>query len=87
MVCLDLIDKLKYAKRLSYADIKQLFNTECRSERRIDDYGVVHSIFEVNGVYYKMRWFVYDEDFDFEQPYEVELIPASESSLRAWVEK
>lgn len=87
MVYLDLIDKLKYTKSLSYADIKQLFNNECRSERRIDDYGVVYSIFEVNGVYYKMRWFAYDEDFEFEQPYEVELIPASESSLRAWVEK
>lgn len=84
---LDLKEKLKRRIPLLYTDLRQLFYNECRSERRVDVYGVVHSIFELDGLYYKMRWFAYDENFDFEQPYEVELIQASENTLRAWVEK
>ena len=87
MIYIDLLEKLKYKECLTYLDMKRLFYNELKPERRIDVYDTVHSIFELDGVYYKMMWRNDDKDFTFEYPYEVELIPASKNNLKAWVEK
>lgn len=83
---MNLEDKLKYGQKLSYSDMKRIFYNELLAERREYDEGYISSIFEIEGRYYKMIWLDGD-DPKYGQPYEVELIPASVSTLRSWVEK